>query len=135
MNKLSFRKFMSKHQWKLILVLFILCFILGYIGFKKYTHSLDGDYSVTDLVYLTLQLATMESGSVSRPVSWELEVARFVTPLLAAYTAVVAAQPSFASSLTCSEFACCADIRSSAAWGKKVGFWHLNSRNPERLLW
>lgn len=90
---------MRKHQWKLILALFILCFILGYIGFKKYTHSLGGDYSVTDLVYLTLQLATMESGSVSRPVSWELEVARFVTPLLAAYTAVIAAASIFRKQL------------------------------------
>jgi len=95
LNKPNFRKFLRKHQWKLIVVLFIICFILGYIGFKKYTRNLNSDYSFTDLVYLTLQLATMESGSVSRPVSWELEVARFVTPLLAAYTAVVAVAAIF----------------------------------------
>jgi len=98
-NRQSFWKFLRKHQWKLILVLFIICFILGYIGFDKYTRSLNGDYSVTDLVYLTLQLATMESGSVSPPVSWELEVARFVTPLLAAYTAVLAVAAIFRKQL------------------------------------
>ncbi|MEA3325753.1 MAG: RyR domain-containing protein [Chloroflexota bacterium] len=99
MNRQSFWKFLRTHQWKLLLVLFAICIILGYIGFDKYTRSLNSDYSVTDLFYLTLQLATIESGAISGPISWELEVARFLTPLVAAYTAVLAVAAIFRKQL------------------------------------
>jgi hypothetical protein len=36
-----------------------------------------------------LQLATLESGAVSGPIGWELEVARLLMPAVAAYTAVL----------------------------------------------
>ena len=98
-NKRKFWKFLRTHQWKLLLVLFAICLILGYIGFDKYTRSLNSDYSFTDLFYLTLQLATIESGAISGPISWELEVARFLTPLVAAYTAVLAVAAIFRKQL------------------------------------
>jgi len=98
-NKRKFWKFLRTHQWKLLLVLFAICLILGYIGFDKYTRSLNSNYSVTDLFYLTLQLTTIESGAISGPISWELEVARFLTPLVAAYTAVLAVAAIFRKQL------------------------------------
>jgi len=37
---------------------------------------------------MTLQLFTLESGSVKGPISWELELARWLSPVVAAYTVV-----------------------------------------------
>lgn len=43
-----------------------------------------------DIIYLTLQLFVFESGSVTGPVPWALEIARLLLPALAAYTAIKA---------------------------------------------
>jgi hypothetical protein len=43
-----------------------------------------------DLIYRNLQLVLFESGAVPSPVPWELEIARFALPALAAYTAIQA---------------------------------------------
>jgi voltage-gated potassium channel Kch len=40
------------------------------------------------LVYLSLQLFVLQSGALAPPLSWELEVARFLAPGVAGYTAV-----------------------------------------------
>lgn len=76
------------YQWPVIGVLAFIAFILGYIGFHKYFIALGEFRSKFDIIYLTLQLFVMESGSVSSPISWQLEVARWLTPILAAYTVV-----------------------------------------------
>ncbi|MGB3717141.1 MAG: NAD-binding protein, partial [Candidatus Promineifilaceae bacterium] len=73
--------------------------LLGYIGFAKYVRALDQPLSPSDVFYLTLQLITLESGDVSGPVSWELEVARLLVPVIAAYTAVLAAAVIFRKQL------------------------------------
>ena len=52
--------------------------------------ALGQSRSPGDLLYLTLQLFVLESGAVVGPVGWELEVARFLAPAVAAYTAVLA---------------------------------------------
>lgn len=43
-----------------------------------------------DLIYRNLQLVIFESVAVTSPVPWELEIARFALPALAAYTAIQA---------------------------------------------
>ena len=91
----SLRRFWAEYQWQIVLVIFVFSFILGYVGFYKYTHSLGKNYSNTDLFYLTLQLSMLESGAVSGPVSWELEVARLLLPMITAYTAVLAGAALF----------------------------------------
>ena len=63
---------------------------LGYIGFSKYFVALGEIRSGWDILYLSLQLLTLESGSIHGPVSWELEVARLLAPALVAYTAIKA---------------------------------------------
>ena len=75
-------------RWPLIggFVLFI--FILGYIGFRKYFAVIGESRSDLDIIYLTLQLFTLESGSVKGPIGWELELARWLSPVVAAYTVV-----------------------------------------------
>lgn len=63
---------------------------LGYVGFAKHFADLHEPRSPTDLFYLSVQLFVLESGAVSGPVSWELEIARLLAPGAAVYTAVQA---------------------------------------------
>ncbi len=76
--------------WLLISGLWVIALILGYIGFSKFTDSKGESSPPLDLIYLTLQLITLESGSKVGPLPWELEVARFALPTLAAYTVIQA---------------------------------------------
>jgi hypothetical protein len=64
--------------------------ILGYVGFARHFAALGQSRSPGDLLYLTVQLFVLESGAVVGPVGWELELARFLAPAVAAYTAVQA---------------------------------------------
>ncbi|MFP4498687.1 MAG: NAD-binding protein [Vulcanimicrobiota bacterium] len=77
-------------EWPFIIFLWIFCITLGYIGFKKYTLGMNQPRSDWDILYLSIQLFTLESGSVYGPVSWELEVARLLAPGVAAYSAIKA---------------------------------------------
>jgi len=63
---------------------------LGYIGFKKYFAAIGEMRSPLDILHVAIQLLVLESGAVSGPVSWELEVSRLLLPALATYAAVKA---------------------------------------------
>jgi hypothetical protein len=80
----------ADYQWALLGVLWLAGLGLGYTGFARHAAALGKEASPLDLIYLTLQLISMESGSVSQPVPWELEVARLLLPIVAAYTAIKA---------------------------------------------
>jgi hypothetical protein len=67
-------------------VVITLC--IGYVGFWKYHH--DHQKSILDLIYLTISLFPIQSGALEGSIPWELEVARFLAPALAAYTAILA---------------------------------------------
>ena len=75
-------------QWILVALLGLAAFVLGVVGFTGFFAALGEPRSFWDVLYLTLQLFILESGSVSGPVPWELEVARLLAPTVAAYTAV-----------------------------------------------
>ncbi len=85
----------SRYRWSFIGVMWILAIALGYIGFAKYFASTGETRSVWDILYVTLQLFTLESGALSGPVGWELQAARFLAPLLAVYTAIQAVASIF----------------------------------------
>ena len=55
------------------------------------------DLSRLDKLYQVVQLAMLESGSVTGPISWELELARWLLPFLTAYTAILALATVFHS--------------------------------------
>lgn len=78
-----------KLQWPVLFTLFSICYAVGYLGFSKYSIRLGLDLSPFDKLYRTLQLAVLESGSVSGHIPWELEIARWALPLLTAYTAIL----------------------------------------------
>jgi len=78
------------YHWPILLALGLLALLLGLIGFTKNSLATGEGRTFLDNLYLTLGLLSMNSGSVPGPVSWELQVARFLVPALAAYTALLA---------------------------------------------
>lgn len=93
----TFKKFMkqirtwwSDYCWLVLIVLGLTGLILGFIGFQKYGGAIQEDHTFLDNIFLTLGLISMETGDVSGPVSWELQVARFLVPGVTAYTAILA---------------------------------------------
>ncbi|HPI73083.1 MAG TPA: NAD-binding protein [bacterium] len=77
-------------EWPLLILLAVLTILFGVIGFAAHFHSRQQPRSFLDCLYLTLQLFTLESGSLPGDKSWMLEIARFSAPLLAVYTALKA---------------------------------------------
>lgn len=74
-------------EWPCVAVVWLLTLYLGYIGFAKHA-ALNGlPRTAWDLFYLSLQLFTLESGSVLGTKTWELEAARLLAPVAVAYTA------------------------------------------------
>jgi len=85
-----FRRSVKDYVWTIIILLWIGAFILGYVGLSKATLLQGENRSPLDLIYLNLQLVILGVGDIHGPVPWELEIARFTLPALAAYTAIQA---------------------------------------------
>lgn len=77
----------QQHSWLTLGLLWAVALYLAYVGFLRYAALTGLPYTPFDLVYLTIQLIGMNSGNVEPPVPWQLEVARFLLPLLTAWTA------------------------------------------------
>lgn len=84
------RSIWSDYSWFIILTLGLSSLILGFIGFWKNGLVAGGERTFLDNLYLTLGLISMNSGAVPPPVSWELQIARFLVPAVTAYTAFLA---------------------------------------------
>jgi voltage-gated potassium channel Kch len=74
-------------QWPLIGGIALTALILGFVGFSKFLALSGKTWTPLDIVYLTLQLFTLESGALSGNIPWELEIARFLAPAVAAFAA------------------------------------------------
>ena len=81
---------LSRYKWPLIGIMWATAFVLGYLGFSSYFSESGESKSFWDKFYLCLQLFTMESGSVSGAVNWELQVARYLAPSAAIFTVLQA---------------------------------------------
>ena len=86
----AIRRLRKEYQWVWVIGLWVFGLTLGFSGLSKYAISRGDSYSPLDLIYMTLQLVGLDSGSVRAPLPWELEIARFALPTMAAYTAVQA---------------------------------------------
>lgn len=80
----------SDYHWLFLLLLGLGALSLGLVGFIKNGVATGAQRSFLDNVYLTLGLLSMNTGAVDGLVSWELQVARFLVPAVAAYTALLA---------------------------------------------
>lgn len=81
---------LKEYRWMIVAGMWLSAGLLGFIGFTKYYQSIGESASRQDILYLTLQLFAMESGSVTGPLSWELEAARLLAPAATLYTAIQA---------------------------------------------
>jgi len=78
----------SRWHWWAILALAAAALALGAAGFSRY-YALQGEArSGWHILYVTLQLFTLESGPVPGPVPWELNAARFLAPIVPAWAVV-----------------------------------------------
>jgi hypothetical protein len=76
--------------WSSIGLAWLVLFALGIGGFIRHASLHNLNLSIWDAAYLTLQLIPMNSGAVEPPLPWELQAARFLIPLLVAFSAVKA---------------------------------------------
>lgn len=77
-------------RWPILGVLTVLTLGLGCVGFRGHFELINEHRSPWDLFYLSLQLFTLESGSINPPIPWTLQIARLLAPTIAVYTAVQA---------------------------------------------
>ena len=79
---------MQDLQWPLLGLTWLIVLFLGYCGFYNLAMA-EGRFDTRfDPLYRTIQLIVLESGDLGGFLSWQLNAARFLLPLLAAYTAV-----------------------------------------------
>lgn len=64
--------------------------VLGTVGFLVWAEEAGEEMSVLDAFYLSVQLFVLQSGAVAPPVPLSLEIARFLAPIVAGYTAISA---------------------------------------------
>jgi len=75
-------------RWVVVAALVAGTATMGFDGFAKHFRATGDSKSIADLVYLTFQLFTMESGAVDGRPPASLELARFLGPLVSAYAVV-----------------------------------------------
>lgn len=85
-----FERLWSDYQWLVLGLLWVVSLVLGTAGFSRYAAAHQISSTFWDHLYLALQLIPMNSGAVESPLPWELEVARFLMPVLTAATAIKA---------------------------------------------
>jgi hypothetical protein len=81
------RVFWDYAQWPLVVVVGVVAFGLGFDGFQQHFERVGDPQPGSRLVYLALQLFTLESGAIEPPVNLELNVARFLAAAVAVYVA------------------------------------------------
>jgi hypothetical protein len=94
-NKFQLRRIWSEIRWGFISILWLISLVLGYAGFSKYAVDNGFILSITERIYRSLQLISMNSGAVEGINNWMLEISRFLLPALTAFTAFQAASDLF----------------------------------------
>jgi len=85
-----FRRWWADYSWLILITLGLSGLVLGFVGFWRNEVVTGVERTIPDNLYLTLGLISLNSGAVPGPVSWELQIARFLIPALTAYTAFLA---------------------------------------------
>ncbi|WP_426571975.1 NAD-binding protein [Aquihabitans sp. McL0605] len=85
----------TRKRWFLLALLWAAMLVIGITGFIKQGSAHGVDRGTFDNLYLTLQLATIDYSGSSGPMNWQLQLARFVVPILAASTILQTASVVF----------------------------------------
>jgi hypothetical protein len=89
-KKNQLKKRFADYRFLILIIIGTIALFLGYIGFSKNGTALGGERTFFDNIYLVLGLFPMNSGTVTGPVSWELQIARFLVPAITGYAAFIA---------------------------------------------
>lgn len=84
------KPWLDRNYWIIMGLMWGSAFGLGYWGWLQHFQELGEKRTCWDMLYLTLQLFTVESGSVFEAVPWQLDIARFLAPTTTLYTALAA---------------------------------------------
>ncbi len=87
---------LKNYEWPILWLAAVTALILGILGFKQYFGNTRTEW---DVLYLALQLFTMESGFQSGTIGPVLNIARFLAPLVTVYTATKALTVIFRNQL------------------------------------
>jgi hypothetical protein len=90
MARRGLRRWWHSVRWLVLGGFWLLALALGYSGFEEYYASSGEARSPLSLLYLSLQLFPMQSGALVDPLVWQLELARWLAPGVATFTAVQA---------------------------------------------
>ena len=77
-------------RWPIVAGLGIVALVLGWIGFDLNMAAHNEPGSFLDKLYITIWLFAGRTGAVAPPVPWQLEVARYLAPAVAAYATLTA---------------------------------------------
>ncbi len=76
----------ARARWNLILFLWAVTLAVGFVGFRHESRDSGVDRSNLEIIYILIQMATLDSKANPAYINWQLQVARFVLPVLAAST-------------------------------------------------
>ena len=82
-------RILSDARLPILFVLSLAALILGTIGFQRYFILTDEDKSLATALYNAIWLFTFEPGNLTEPIPWQLEIARWLSPLIAMYAVVL----------------------------------------------
>jgi hypothetical protein len=82
----KFSSFWHDYPWIMVGILWIVAFTLSYLGFERELISEGLDHTPLDLIYLSIQLFTLNEGAFLGEKNLQIEIARFLAPSVAAYT-------------------------------------------------
>jgi hypothetical protein len=91
-------RWVGNYKWPIIALLWLVAIALGYIGHSQYFAEIGETHSVAERFYRSIQLFSLET-TVSGTAGWELQVARFMAPILAVYTGIQALASIFREQL------------------------------------
>lgn len=85
----------SRQRWWMLAAAWLALLGLGIWGFLRQADELGLDVPFLDQLYFTLQLAALSYDGPSESINWQLQVARFAAPVLAAGTLLQSASVVF----------------------------------------
>ena len=87
-------------RWPLLGALAAAALLLGHLGFQEHFRLVGEPRSLSRTLYLSLQLFTLESGSLAPPTPWTLDAARFLAPAVSFSAVLVAVAAAFRDQLS-----------------------------------
>src|SRR5262245_53190321 len=95
----AFRKAWRDFEWPVLGTLALLALLLGFLGYKAQLDGTELASSFWHLLYLDLQLFVIQMPDIQAPLHPALNVARFLAPAVAGYTAWQAITELFSEQL------------------------------------